>query len=119
MLMNITLEGTKDDRCMVFKGSMTSPFSREIEKQILDNMRQHQHLKVDLSGVRELDLCGIHLLGVLFSYGADAIHVVAASPAVEAVIARLRLSRQGSKRKMSARGTAYAASPGIKPQVNL
>lgn len=113
--MNITLEGTKDDRRMIFKGAMTSPFSREIEKQILDNMRKHQHLKVDLSGVRELDLCGIHLLGVLFSYGADAIHVIAASPVVEAAIARLRLSRQGSNRKLPARGTAYSASPRVKP----
>jgi ABC-type transporter Mla MlaB component len=113
--MNISYTGNKDDRCMVFEGAMTHRFSRDIENQIIDSMRKNQRLKVDLSGVNELDLCGIHLLGVLFSYGAEAIQVVAASPIVEAAISRLHLSRKSSGRKLPARGRSHPTSLRLKP----
>lgn len=74
---------------LVFSGPMTCNNSRQIENRIISAMRQYEQLSVDLSGVEEIDLCGIHLLGVLQSFGGDAVHIVATSPTVDAALARL------------------------------
>jgi len=113
--MNITQNGSKDDCCLVFDGQMTYPFSREIENQIIDSMRRHRRLKVDLSGVREIDLCGIHLLGVLRSFGDDALRIIATSPVVDAALSRLPSSRRSGCRGESVRGDGHSVSTRTKP----
>lgn len=72
---------------------MTFEFRQELEQTIIYAMRCHQHLEADLSGIHEIDLYGIHLLGLLQSVGA----VVAISPAIEASAKRLLTSFQGAK----------------------
>ena len=64
---------------------MTFEYRHELESTIIDAMRRHQNLEADLSDVTEIDLYGVHLLGLLHSVGA----VVAISPAVDATIRRL------------------------------
>ena len=71
---------------LTFDGSMTIHFANELEDKILDAMRQHQRLEVDLSGVREIDLCGVHLLRLLQTLGGKAVNFVATSSIVENAI---------------------------------
>jgi anti-anti-sigma regulatory factor len=78
-----------DEHCpyrLTFDGSMTLSHANEIEDKILAAMRQHPCLEVDLSGVREIDLCGIHLLRLLQTLGGRAVNFVATSPIVEHAI---------------------------------
>lgn len=101
--MNITLNGDKENCCLVFEGAMTCQFSSEMEDRLIDCMRRYRHLDVDLSAVSEVDLCGVHLLGILRSFGDNAIRIVAASPVVEAALARIPrvipLRRNGARGK--------------------
>lgn len=75
-------QGSNDFR-LIFDGSMTIDFSNELEDKIIDAMRHHKRLEVDLSGVREIDLCGIHLIRLLQTVGGKAVNFVATSPIVE------------------------------------
>ncbi|MFZ2852803.1 MAG: STAS domain-containing protein [Rhodocyclaceae bacterium] len=79
----MTVENTSQ-RCeagfqLKLDGKMTYEFYRELEDKVIDAMRRHKNLEVDLSGVEEVDLCGLHLIGLLQSVG----HIVATSPAVD------------------------------------
>lgn len=87
--MKITLNGTGNDHCLVFEGSMTCKFAREIENSIIDMMRRHPRINIDLSRVHEIDRCGIHLLSVLKSFGGDAVKIIATSPEVEVTLHQL------------------------------
>lgn len=71
---------------LTFDGSMTVAFANELEDRILDAMRHYKHLEVDLSGVREIDLCGIHLIRLLQTLGGKAVNFVATSPIVERAV---------------------------------
>ena len=62
-----------------FDGKMTHEFYKELEGRVMDAMRRHKKLAIDLSEVSEIDLCGIHLIGLLKSAG----DIVATSPVVE------------------------------------
>ena len=68
---------------LTFDGSMTLAFANELEDRILEAVRKYKHLEVDLSGVREIDLCGIHLIRLLQTLGGKAVNFVATSPIVE------------------------------------
>lgn len=72
-----------NDFRLIFDGSMTVDFANELEDKIIDAMRHHKRLDVDLSGVREIDLCGIHLIRLLQTVGGKAVNFVATSPIVE------------------------------------
>lgn len=116
--MNITLNGDKENCCLIFEGAMTCEFSCEMEDRLIDCMRRYRHLDVDLSAVSEVDLCGLHLLGVLRSFGDSAIRIVAASPVVDAALARI--SRGAALRRNGAQGKAertgeHGALPRAKP----
>jgi hypothetical protein len=78
--------------CLKFGGKMTYDCYRELEDRIIDAMRRHKHLEVDLSEVKEIDLCGLHLIGLLQSVGA----IVATSPAVAQASARLLSTLQAA-----------------------
>lgn len=97
--MGITLTEDGDVCQMAFDGSITYEFWREQEDIIIDAMRRYTQFKVDLSGIEEIDLCGIHLLGVLHSVGGQNVTIVAGSPIVDQTSRRLlasqRLARLG------------------------
>lgn len=73
-------------------GPMTFDCRQELEQTIIYAMRCHQNLEADLSAVQEIDLYGVHLLGLLQSVGA----VTAISPAVEEAARRLLTSYRGA-----------------------
>lgn len=87
--MKITLNGAGNDHCLIFEGSMTCKFAREIENSIIDMMRRYPRINVDLSRVHEIDRCGVHLLSVLKSFGGDAVKIIATSPEVEMTLHHL------------------------------
>lgn len=60
-------------------GKMTYGNYHELEAEVAEVMRHHPSFDVDLSAVDEVDLCGLHLIGLLQSVG----HIVATSPAVD------------------------------------
>ncbi|MFZ4535352.1 hypothetical protein [Propionivibrio sp.] len=62
-----------------FAGKLTREFYRELEDRVIDAMRRYKKLEVDLSEVIEIDLCGLHLVGLLVSAGV----IVATSAVVE------------------------------------
>lgn len=81
--MNSTCHETNNGFRLTFDGSMTTAFSNELEDKIISAMRQHKHLEVDLSGVHEIDLCGIHLIRLLQTVGGKAVNFIATSPIIE------------------------------------
>lgn len=89
-----------------FEGKMTFDVWKDLEARVIDAMRRYKHLEVDLSGVQEIDLCGLHLVGLLRTVGT----IVATSPAVEQSSRRLLLSTHGTHLGFAARKkTAQAA----------
>ncbi|MGP1609068.1 MAG: hypothetical protein ACTS5G_00075 [Burkholderiales bacterium] len=102
----------ENEKCcrLVFDGAMTRPHSREMEDRIIDSMRRYPRLDVDLSGVTELDLCGVHLLGVLRSFGEKMIRIVGASPLVEEALARQQPMQPRLHRRNKAAGLARSVS---------
>lgn len=97
-MMKITVNPGNEGDQIHFSGPMTYEYSREIEDRIIDAMRRHPHLDVDLSGVDRIDLCGIHLLCMLKSYGGEAVRIVAASPTVDKALKNLPLPRRHPNR---------------------
>lgn len=75
-----------------FDGKMTYEFYRELEDRIFDTMRRYETFEIDLSEVREIDLCGLHLLGLLQSFGV----IVASSPVIEQASRHLLASVQAN-----------------------
>lgn len=96
---------------LIFEGKMTFEFSRELEDRIISAMRRHQCLEVDLSGVHEIDLCGIHLLGLLQNFGGKKVTIVATSPVVEQAASRLLASFRGASLGRVARKEAAVSKP--------
>ena len=96
--------------CIIFSGPMTCSNSREIENCIISAMRQHLRLDVDLSGVEEIDLCGIHLLGVLQSFGGDAVNIIATSPTVDAALMHLPSSHRHARLKRTVNVPTHATT---------
>ncbi|HJW25060.1 MAG TPA: STAS domain-containing protein [Rhodocyclaceae bacterium] len=87
--MNMTLIDQQHACRLVFGGSLTIEFARELEDRIIDALRRYSDFEIDLSGVQEIDVCGIHLLGVLDAVGGSHVTVVDSSPAVQRAYERL------------------------------
>lgn len=88
--MSVTLVGGENRTCrLVFDGSMTFTHARELEDRVIEAMRRYEHLEIDLGGVEEIDIFGIHLLGLLQGVGGNDASIVSASPVVEQASARL------------------------------
>jgi hypothetical protein len=81
--MNNSLNNGKAQFLLIFKSKMTFEFAGEIEDMILDALRRYTHIQVDLSKVSEIDICGIHLLGLLESFANKGVEIIATSPAIE------------------------------------
>ncbi|HZX32139.1 MAG TPA: STAS domain-containing protein [Rhodocyclaceae bacterium] len=74
---------------IIFGGRLTMDNAVEMEDRIIDALRRYQKFEVDLSGVQEIDVCGIHLLGVLDAVAGTQVKVVDSSPAVQRAYERL------------------------------
>jgi hypothetical protein len=92
--MNLKLNDSEEGRCVIFEGSMICKNSRAIERFILDMVRRDRHLKVDLSKVREVDRCGIHLLAMIKSFGSEFVEIVATSPVVDVAMVHIPATRR-------------------------
>ena len=68
---------------LTFDKQMTFAFAAELEDKILDALRRYKHIEVDLSKVKEIDLYGAHLLGLLQSFFGKGLVLVGTSPAVD------------------------------------
>lgn len=90
--METTGHINKDASLLKLHGKMTHEFYHEQEDKIIDAMRRHEILEIDLSEVEEVDLCGLHLIGLLKSIGT----IVATSPAVALAANRLISSLQSA-----------------------
>ena len=92
--MDLKFNEAEDGCCVVFEGSMICKNSRAIEQSILDSVRRHRHLKVDLSAVNEIDRCGVHLLAMIKSFGAEFVEIVATSPLVDVAMGHIPATRR-------------------------
>lgn len=92
--MDFNMTDTEAGRCVNFQGSMTCKNSRAIEHHILDCVRRNRYLKVDLSGVTEIDRCGIHLLAMIKSFGTEFVEIVATSPVVDVALVHIPATRR-------------------------
>lgn len=81
--MNNVLTAGKADFRLTFDKKMTYEFATELEDKIIDALRRYTHVEIDLSRVLEIDLCGIHLLGLLKCFTGKGVVIVATSPAVD------------------------------------
>lgn len=88
-MMKITLIDKAHACRLIFDGSLTMEFARELEDGIIDALRRYTHFEVDLSRVLEIDICGIHLLGVLDAIAGSHVEIVDSSPAVQRAYERL------------------------------
>lgn len=78
---------------LIFEGSLTCEFASELEDRIIDALRRHTRFELDLAGVREIDLCGLHLLRIVETVAGEQVATIAASTLVEQ--ARQRLFSRG------------------------
>jgi len=75
-----------------FVGKMTYESYWEQEDRVIDTMRRHKSLEIDLGEVSEIDLCGLHLVGLLHRVGV----IVASSPVIEQAARRLLVSHNSA-----------------------
>lgn len=80
----------QEDTCrLVFEGALTYEHARDLEDRIIHALRRHARFEVDLSGVSEIDLCGIHLLRILETVAGDNLEIVSEAPLIERTRERL------------------------------
>jgi anti-anti-sigma regulatory factor len=94
--MKITLIDNKEQCQLIFSGRLTYQFAQELENRIIDALRRYSHFEIDLSGVREIDICGIHLLGILDAVAGNNVKVIATSPVVAQAQQRLLAPRRST-----------------------
>ena len=102
--MSVTLIGEGDVCHLFFEGNLTIEFAREIEDRIIEALRRYTRFEVDLSAVRDIDICGIHLLGLLRTMGGENMRIVAPSPVVERATRRFFAGSRGADLLRAARG---------------
>lgn len=97
--MGITVTATETGCRVVFEGDITCEHARALEDKIIDALRRYQELAIDLAAIREIDLCGLHLVGLLSKVGGPNAVVVADSPVVQLATQRLQKTfRSGALR---------------------
>jgi anti-anti-sigma regulatory factor len=90
---------------LIVKGSLSIEYSREIAYLITEVIHTQAGLKVDLSGVEEVDAYGSRLVNVLHQLmQSKSLEIVAVSPIVDKAISTLPSSshrhRPGAKSKV-------------------
>lgn len=113
--MELMVNETEDGQWVFFEGSMVYKNSRAIERFILDMVRRQRHVKVDLSKIKEIDRCGMHLLAMIKSFGTELFEIVATSPVVDVALAHIPLSR---RKRHSIKGQ-FVRPPIKVPQASL
>lgn len=93
--MSITLIESGDVCRMVFDGCLTFEHARELEDHVIHALRRFTSFELDLSEVEEIDLCGLHLLQVIFSICGTKAVLTAGSQILEQASQRLLPSRRG------------------------
>ena len=82
--MKVLRTSVEGNACLVVKGALTIEHSREIEYLVAEVIHCRAGLKIDLSGVEEVDLYGSRLVRVLNQLVQDkTLEIVATSPVVE------------------------------------
>lgn len=102
--MKITIEAQPQGCRMVIDGRMTSQFSRQIEDRLIDAMRRHPRIELDLSGVEEIDRSGVNHLRQLKRLGGNGIAIVASSPVIEHATQTAACAHTTSRRNSMACG---------------
>lgn len=97
--MNHQCEAGESGFHLKFTGRMTYENYQDMEKQVSESIKHHKPLKIDLAEVSEIDLCGLHLLGLLQSEGV----IVASSPIVEQASKHLLATLQSAALGRAAR----------------
>lgn len=100
--MDISQTNDESSFRLKLDGPMIFDRRQMLEETVGDAMRCATKLEADLSAVREIDLYGVHLLGLLRSVGA----VIDLSPAVEEAAKRLLASCHGTTLGRAARNQA-------------
>lgn len=108
--MGITLTATENGCLVVFEGDITCEHARALEDKIIDALRRYRELAIDLSAIREIDVYGLHLVGLLSKVGGTSAVVVADSPVVHQATQRLLKTSHGAPR--SARSEWFDGRPG-------
>lgn len=99
--MNNPYQASDTDFHLKFVGQMTYEHYREMEDRVRHAINSQKPLKVDLAEVNKIDLCGLHLLGLLQSEGV----IVASSPVVEQASRNLLATLQSAALGRAARRT--------------
>lgn len=95
---------------LVFAGRLTVEFARYVEDRIIDALRRYRNFDVDLAAVSEIDLCGVHLLGVLRTIGGAGVQIVACSPVVDRALAESTVGGQPANGGRATDGRSWAAA---------
>ena len=90
--MSVTIIDHDQSCQLIFTGRLTCEFSREMEDRIIEALRRYRHVDIDLAAVEEVDLCGLHLLGMLQNIGGEHARIVARSAVVDQASKRLLTS---------------------------
>ena len=107
--MTITLIESGEVCRLVFAGCLTFEHARELEDRIIHALRRFTSFELDLSEVEEIDLCGLHLLQIIFSICGTKAALIAGSQIVEQASQRLLSSRRG----LSLRGSPDERRRGV------
>lgn len=97
--MKITVESHPQGCRLAIAGRMTSQFSRLIEDRLIDAMRRHPRIELDLSGVDEIDHSGVGHLHLLQKIGGKGIAIVASSEAIELATKALQTTPPATRRQ--------------------
>jgi ABC-type transporter Mla MlaB component len=108
--MRVELQCNERGCRLVFAGRLTTDFARYVEDRIIDALRRYRNFDVDLAAVSEIDLCGVHLLGVLRAIGGAGVNIVASSPVVERALAEARGRGQAGHVGHDNNGRSWAAA---------
>lgn len=87
--MNVTMIDTGSACHLAFDGPLTSESAHEMEDCIVQVLGCPGRFEIDLSRVEEIDVHGIHFLGVLDALGGGKVTVVNTSPALQRAYERL------------------------------
>jgi len=87
--MRISRATNEIDTCLAVASSLTDEHSRDIENLALEIIRYPAGLKVDQSGVDEVDLRGNHLVSVLQQCDlGNSLKPLATSPSIDQALTR-------------------------------
>ena len=97
--MENVMQLSQTTHLLKFAGKMTYEYYRELEEKVVDAIRRYQRLEIDLSEVIEIDLCGLHLVGLLQSAGVIIATSAVVEQASKGLLATLQSSALGRARR--------------------